>query len=63
MKVSSGTCTRPVASRFAFASRFAASGMTLRVMPDARRKEAATSRAAASRLHANLRAEAGPATN
>ena len=36
MKVSSGTCTRPVASRFAFARRFAASVMTLRVMPDAR---------------------------
>ena len=35
IKASIGTCTRPVASRFAFAFRFAASGMTLRVMPDA----------------------------
>ena len=39
IKASIGTCTRPVASRFAFASRFAASGTTLRVMPDARTKK------------------------
>jgi hypothetical protein len=41
MKVSSGTCTRPVASRLTFARRFATSVMTLRVMPDARIKSPA----------------------
>ena len=35
IKVSTGTFTRPVTSRFAFAPRLTASGMTLRVMPDA----------------------------
>jgi len=37
IKVSTGTLTRPVTSRFAFALRLTASGMTLRVMPDAHR--------------------------
>jgi hypothetical protein len=37
IKVSAGTLTRPVTSRFAFAPRLTASGMTLRVMPDAHR--------------------------
>jgi hypothetical protein len=35
IKVSIGTYTRPVTSRFAFAPRLTASVMTLRVMPDA----------------------------
>ena len=39
IKASIGTCTRPVGFRFAFTIRFAASGTTLRVMPDARKKK------------------------
>ena len=35
IKVSTGTLTRPVTSRFAFALQLTASVMTLRVMPDA----------------------------
>ena len=38
IKVSTGTFARPVTSRFAFAPRLTASGMTLRVMPDAQTK-------------------------
>ena len=38
IKVSTGTLTRPVTSRLAFAPRLTASGMTLRVMPDAQTK-------------------------
>ena len=44
MKVSSGTSTRPVISRLAFARRLAASVMTLRVMPDARKTKAGPER-------------------
>jgi hypothetical protein len=40
IKVSTGTFTRPVTSRFAFAPRLTASGMTLRVMPDAQTEKA-----------------------
>ena len=42
IKVSTGTFTRPVTSRFAFAPRLTASGMTLRVMPDAQNKKPST---------------------
>jgi hypothetical protein len=40
IKASTGTFIRLVASRFAFAYRFAASVTTLRVMPDARNEKA-----------------------
>lgn len=39
IKASTGTCTRPVTSRFAFAPQFQRQVMTLRVMPDARKKK------------------------
>src|SRR5690606_10667610 len=39
IKASTGTCTRPVTTRFAFAYRLQRQVMTLRVMPDARKKE------------------------
>ena len=39
IKASTGTCTRPVTTRFAFAHRLQRQVMTLRVMPDARKKE------------------------
>src|SRR5690606_2744532 len=39
IKASTGTCTRPVTTRFAFAHRLQRQVMTLRVMPDARRQK------------------------
>src|SRR5690606_6551851 len=39
IKASTGTCTRPVTTRFAFAYRLQRQVMTLRVMPDARTKK------------------------
>ena len=38
IKASTGTCTRPVNSRFAFAPRLQRQALTLRVMPDAQKK-------------------------
>lgn len=39
IKASTGTCTRPVTTRFAFAYRLQRQVMTLRVMPDARTRK------------------------
>ena len=51
IKASTGTLTRPVTSRFAFALRLTASGMTLRVMPDAPKKTGASAKDAPVTCH------------
>src|SRR5690606_14319934 len=50
IKASTGTCTRPATTRFAFAYRLQRQVMTLRVMPDARKRTAGAKRLRARRL-------------